>query len=66
MGENNIFLEARLKSGYTQVEVAKRTGISQTTISFIENDVEFNQYKFVHIKKLCDLYKLDIRKIHVI
>ena len=59
----NIFLSARLRLGYTQVEVANRTDISQATISKIEQDNDLSTYPFSTIKKLCSFYCIDINKL---
>ena len=63
MGESNIFLNERLKKGYTQNEVAAKTGISQPTISQIEKRDSFNNIPFYSIKKLCLFYDIDIKKL---
>lgn len=63
MGENNIFLNERLKKGYTQNKVAAETGISQSTISLIEKKESFDNCPLYSIKKLCQFYDIDIKKL---
>lgn len=65
MEENNIFLNERLRTGYTQMEVARYVGLAQQTLSVIENDVYFGNYTFSTIKKLCNFYKIDINTIPI-
>ena len=65
MGKTNIFLNTRQQKGYTQVEVSKLTGISQATISKIEQEDNFNMIPFVTIKKLCSFYCIDINNITI-
>ena len=64
MGETNIFLNERLKKGYTQIELAKKTGISQATISRLENDADdIDKCIFKAVKKLCKVLDIDINKL---
>jgi transcriptional regulator with XRE-family HTH domain len=63
MEENNIFLNERLKKGYTQIEVAAKTGISQPTISQIEKRDNFDNIPFYGIKRLCQFYGIDIKTL---
>ena len=63
MEENNIFLNERLKKGYTQIEVAAKTGISQATISLIEKKDNFDNCPLYSLKKLCHFYGIDIKKL---
>lgn len=61
----NIFLIERMKKGYTQIEVAKKLQVSQSTISVLEADITFGGYNFALIKKLCKLYGLNINNIPI-
>lgn len=61
----NIFLIERMKAGYTQIEVAKKLQVSQSTISILEADKTFGGYNFALIKKLCKLYGLNINNIPI-
>lgn len=61
----NVFLMERLKTGLTQTEICKKINISQPTLSQLENDIYFGKYNFYIIKKLCELYRLDINKIPI-
>ena len=64
MPENNIFITARLKKGYTQIELAKKTGISQATISRLENEEDdIDKCIFKAVKKLCKVLDIDINKL---
>lgn len=63
MIECNVFFTARVRKGYTQMDVSRMTGISQQLISKIENDNDFNKYQFGIIKKLCECLTIDIRRI---
>ena len=60
---SNVFFARRVQLGLTQVELSKKTGISQQLISKIENDNDFNKYQFGTIKKLCECLTIDIRRI---
>lgn len=61
----NIFLIERMKKGYTQIEVAKKLQVSQSTISVLEADRTFGAYNFALIKRLCKLYGLNINNIPI-
>ena len=61
----NIFLIERMKAGYTQIEVAKKLRVSQSTISVLEADKTFGGYNFALIKRLCKLYGLNINNIPI-
>ena len=61
--ESNVFFARRVQLGLTQVELSKKTGISQQLISKIENDTSFESYQFYTIKKLCNFLKVDIKKL---
>jgi len=63
--DSNVFFARRVQLGLTQVELSKKTGISQQLISKIENDRYFNSYQFATLKKLCDYLKIDIRKLNI-
>ena len=65
MIECNVFFTARVRKGYTQMDVCRMTGISQQLISKIENDNDFNKYQFGTIKKLCECLTIDIRRIKI-
>lgn len=65
MIESNVFFTARVRKGYTQIEVAKKLQVSQSTISVLEADRTFGGYNFALIKKLCKLYGLNINNIPI-
>ena len=62
----NIFFSTRVRKGYTQMDVSRLTGVSQTTISEIEKDTYFNRYSFETVKKLCDALCIDIARINIL
>lgn len=64
--DSNVFFARRVQLGLTQVELSKKTGISQQLISKIENDKYFNIYQFATLKKLCDYLQIDIRKLNIL
>lgn len=63
--DSNVFFARRVQLGLTQVELSKKTGVSQQLISKIENDRYFNIYQFATLKKLCDYLQIDIRKLNI-
>lgn len=63
--QSNIFFARRVQLGLTQIELSKKTGISQQLISKIENDKYFNNYQFATLMKLCDYLQIDIRKLNI-
>lgn len=56
-----IILEARLRKGLTQVELANKTGIYANTIAKIERDVQ--KPKFSTLKKLAEALDLNLSDI---
>ena len=56
-----IFKEARLKKGLTQVEVGKKAGLGQNTYPKIERDEE--KPGFGNIKKIAKVLDVDISKL---
>lgn len=63
--DSNVFFARRVQLGLTQVELSKKTGVSQQFISKIENDKYFNSYQFGTLMKLCDYLQIDIRKLNI-
>ena len=52
---------ARIRNGWSQSLVCKLTGISQRTLSRIENGASASKNT---IKKLCNLYKIDMESLY--
>lgn len=53
-----IFKQARLKKGLTQVEVGKKAGLGQNTYPKIERGVEKPEFR--NIKKIANVLGVDI------
>ena len=51
----------RIRNGWSQSFVCKLTGISQRTLSRIENGASASKNT---IKKLCNLYKIDMESLY--
>lgn len=54
----------RKKRGYIQKHVADKVGITNTSLSSIENDSE-RQPSFATILKLCDFYEVPVEVVFV-
>ncbi|MCI8368731.1 MAG: helix-turn-helix transcriptional regulator [Clostridia bacterium] len=59
--DGNEIKNARLLSGYTQVEVSKATGIAQSTLSWIENNQ--GDANITQCIKLADFYNISLDEL---
>jgi transcriptional regulator with XRE-family HTH domain len=58
-----VINKIRKEKGYSQVEFSALTGISQTSISLIENDITYpHQSTLLKICKALDIKEIDIYK----
>ena len=49
---------ARINAGYTQLEAAKRIGVSRQAVSYWETGRHAPTYE--HLDKICDVYKVKL------
>lgn len=54
----NVFKQLRIASGFTQAEIAKKLGVSKSTISMYENGNR--EPDFETLEKIADLFNVDI------
>lgn len=55
---------ARINANITQEEAAKKLGIANSTLSFIENGTASPRFKLV--EKMCKLYGVNIENVEVL